>query len=282
MPTRSSRKATSSKKSSARRNRIADAEKRIKSAKDDFEFLKILVYGKPKRGKTTFGASGPKPIIIDCNERGTLSVRNVPDLKVFRLETWTDIDMIYWYLHNGNHDRETAVIDTMSSLASLCMKFVLGDEVSRDPTKDPAMPSKREYGKVNQLMNTEILKWRNLPMHVVFLAQERRGYTEDEDDAPEVFPELSPGVRNTLTPAVDIIGRIYVQEVAKTVVREVKGKKKKVKITGIEHRLLIGQHEVYTTGDRSEVGLPGIIRLGNKQDSLTRLIDRIKTVDEEG
>lgn len=280
MPTPSRRRATSAREKRTR-NRIKEAEKRIIEAQDDFEFLKILVYGKPKRGKTTFGASGPKPIIIDCNERGTLSVRNVEDLKVFRLETWTDIDMIYWYLANGNHDRETVVIDTMSSLAALCMKFVLGDEASRDPTRDPAMPSKQAYGKVNQLMNTEILKWRNLPMHVVFLAQERRGFTEDDDDAPEVFPELSPGVRNTLTPAVDIIGRIYVQAVAKTVVKEVKGKKKKVKVEGIDHRLLIGPHEVYVTGDRSEVGLPNVIRLGDKEDSLTRLISRIKAGTKE-
>jgi hypothetical protein len=239
--------------------------------------LKILVYGKPKLGKTTFGATGPKPLIIDCNERGTMSIRKFKDVKVFKVETWTDIDLAFWYLHSGKHDRETVVLDTVTSLAQLCMKFVMGDEASRDPTKDPAMPSKQAWGKTAELMRTVILNFRNLPMNVVYLAQERRGYTEDDDEAPEVFPEISPSVRSALTPAVDIIGRMFLKEV---VTKGGDGKKTRT----LERRLLIGAHEIYTTGDRSESGLPSVIRLPKRDDNLTRLINRIQgtgTLDEE-
>lgn len=251
-------------------SKLEKARSKITDAGAPLDWLKILVYGKPKKGKTTFGATGPKPIIIDCNEQGTLALKKFDDVKIFQLETWTDIDYAYWYLHHGDHDRETVVIDTVTSLASLCMKFVLGDEASRDPTKDPLMPSKREWGKVGELMKTQIIQFRNLPMNVVFLAQERRGYTEDEDDTPEVVPDVSPTVRNALTPAVDIIGRIYTKEVT------VKGADKK-KHSTVKHQLLIGDHEIYTTGNRAGwAGLPKVIGLREEPDNLVRIIDAIK------
>lgn len=236
---------------------------------DDYQYLKLLAYGKNGTGKTRLGASGPAPIIVDCNEKGTLSVRNIPDVKVFSLERWSDIDLIYWFLHKGDHDRKTVVIDTVSSLAALCMKFVLGDEASRDPTKDPNMPSKREWGKVAELMRTEILKFRNLDMHVVFLAQERRGFAEEDEEAPEIFPEVSPSVRGTLTASVDIIGRLFVKEV----VVEKGGKKGRKG----DYRMMLGPTERFVTKDRSEAGLGNVVVLTDKTDALNRIIQKIKT-----
>lgn len=235
-----------------------------------FEHLKILAYGQNGKGKTRFGASGPRPVlVIDCNEHGSLSIRNYEGVKIFPLETWADIDLAYWYLHKNSDGFQTVVIDTVTSLAQLCMKFVLGDEASRDPTKDPMMPGKREWGKVGELMRTEILKFRNLPMHTVFLAQERRGFTEDDDEAPEVFPEVSPSVRTTLTASVDIIGRMYVKEVVSKA--EEGGKKG----SRIEYRMQIGPSERFMTKDRSEAGLPTVIRMSDGQDNLDKLIQRI-------
>lgn len=259
-------------KTRSREDRIASAQKRIRDVGETFEHLKILVYGQNGKGKTRFGATGPSPLVVDCNERGTLSIRR-SEAKVFPLNVWTDIDEVFWYLHSGNHPFETVVLDTVTSLAQLCMKFVLGDEVSRDPTKDPNMPSKREYGKVGELMRTVILNFRNLPMHVVFLAQERRGFNEgDEDEAPEIFPEVSPSIRTTLTASVDVIGRVFTKEVVE---KEGKGG------TKADYRMLIGPSERYITKDRTEAGLPSIVRLGPQMDNLSRLIERIKRGSKE-
>lgn len=239
-------------------SKLEKAKSRVTSVSEDFHYLKLLAYGANGRGKTWLGATAPKPIIIDCNEHGTMSVRHFKDVQKFPVDVWTDIDLAYWYLHSGDHDRETVVIDTVSSLATLCMKFVLGDEASRDPTKDPAMPSKREWGKVGELMKTQIIQFRNLPMHVIFLAQERRGFVdEDDDEAPEIFPEVSPSIRTTLTASVDVIGRSYVREVV-----EKKGGKK---VRTPQYRLWVGPSGRYVTKDRlglpKSVGDPNITRI---------------------
>lgn len=253
-------------------SRKKKAESLIVGVEDDFKYLKLLAYGKNGMGKTRLGASGPSPIIIDCNERGTLSVRSFKGAKKFPVNVWTDIDLAFWYLASGDHPYETVVIDTVSSLAQLCMRFVLGDEASRDPTVDPMMPGKREWGKVGELMKTMILQFRNLDMNVVFLAQERRGFSDEDEDAPDVFPDVSPSIRSTLTASVDIIGRMYVREVTP------KGAKKGTTVTS--YRMQIGPSERYVTKDRSEAGLPSVIGLGNSQksgrDQLTKLIQLIK------
>jgi phage nucleotide-binding protein len=239
---------------------------------DEFKDLKILVYGQNGKGKTRLGASGPrKVLLVDCNEKGSLSVRNFAGVDIFPIEVWTDIDLAYWYAHSTD-DYDTIVIDTVTSLAALAMKFVLGDESSRDPTRDPNMPERRHWGKVGELMKTQILQFRNLPMHVVFLAQERRGYSEDDDEAPEVFPEVSPSIRTTLTAAVDIIGRVYVREVTEK--QQVNGKTKSVSVP--EYRMQIGPSSRYITKDRSESGLPSVIRLGPGENNLDQLVQRIK------
>jgi hypothetical protein len=237
---------------------------------DNFDVLKMLVYGQNGKGKTRFGASGPRDVLlVDCNERGSLSIRKFPGVEVFKAEVWTDIDLAFWHLHSGNHNYQTVVLDTVTAAAQLCMRFVLGDESSRDPTKDPDMPGKREWGKVGELMKTLILNFRNLDMHVIFLAQERRGFTEDEDEAPEIFPDVSPSVRTTLTASVDIIGHVFTKEVVK------KGEKGKGE-TVASYRMLIGPSERYITKDRSESGLPPLIALGDNDDNLEKLVERIK------
>ena len=254
-------------------NKVQLVKDRITTPEDSFQHLKMVAYGNNGRGKTRFGASGPKPFIVDCNEKGTLSIRHFPDVEVFPAQVWTDLDLAFWYMKAGKHDRQTVVIDNVTSAAQLCMNFVMDDELSRDATKDPAMAGKREWGKVAMLMKTTINNFRNLDMHVVFLAQEKRGFVEDEDEeAPEIFPAVSPSVRETLTAAVDVIGRMYVTEVVKKV--SVDGKTRKRAMP--EYRMLLGPSERYVTKDRTEAGLPGIIRLDDSYDNLTRLIDRIK------
>lgn len=244
------------------------AESKIVEVGESFEHLRMLVYGMNGRGKTRLGATAPKPLIIDCNEKGTLSIRHFQDVKVFKVETWTDIDLAFWWLHKGNHDRETVVIDTVTSLQMLCMKFVLGDESSRDPTKDPDMPGKREWGKVGELMKTVILNFRNLPMHTIFLAQERRGFADEDEDAPEVFPAVSPSIRETLTSAVDVIGRMYV--------REVVAKKGGKKVAMPSYRLFVGPSERFVTKDRSQdEGFPGLPK-SVRDPSVTRILEIIK------
>lgn len=225
-------------------------EKRIKRASEHPLNLAVVVYGRPKVGKTRFCATAPDVLIIDCDEKGTDSTRDDTNPETYRITTWTELMDIYWYLQSGDHPFKSVAIDTISGLQTLCMNFVLGDEVSRDASRDPDMPSRQAYGKVSQLMKTNITNFRNLDMNVIFTAHTRtRSTGEDEEDESVITgPNLSPAIYTHLLGAVGLIGYMMRREVMVKV--KVKGKDKTRKKKVMRTRLVIGPSERFETGVR--------------------------------
>lgn len=251
-----------SQKSRNEKLKYADqARELIKPASDVSDFLKLCVYGRNGTGKTTFiGSSDLKTLIIDCNEKGTLSVRRRPNVDVFKLEQWEQLDWIYWFLRTKNNGYEVVGIDTITGLAVMCMKWVLKEDVARDFSRDPLMPDKRSWGKLGEAMKDAISRFRNLEAHVIFTAQEKTSTIEEDESGGtllETHPELSPAPRSTLLGAVDIAGRLYTREV------EVRGKKQ------IERRMLVGPHPRYVSKDRT-----GVLGLVQRRPTLAGFIEK--------
>lgn len=235
-------------------------ESRIVPIENADPYLKLLVFGRNKQGKTRFAATAPNPIIADVNERGTKSARDQHGAKVFAVNQWEDIDHLYWYLRRADHEFESVVIDTLTNLQHMCMAHVLGEAEDRDPNRPPSMPDRRAWGQLAELMKPMVYKYRNLPMHVIFVTQERN-VDDEESGTTERVPDLSPGTRGVAMGAVDIIGRIYQKEV-RTVDKAKKRERKEW-----EARMLVGPHEEYATGGRT-IALGRIIRKPTVPDIL--------------
>lgn len=252
-----------------KRGEYGDIEDYIISIADADPYLKLLVYGKNGKGKTRLAASAPKVLIIDVNEKGTKSARSFVGAKVLPISTWADIGRAYWFLRKGKHPFESVAIDTLTAMQNLCMSHVLGEEAERDPNKDAAMPRRQDWGKLAELMKHQLLNYRNLPMHVIFTAQERQVGDLDEGEPIMHVPELTPGSRGTAMGSVDIIGRIYKKELI------VKQGKKKVKKW--ETCLLVGDHDEFETKDRTG-SLGRIVRA----PSIPKMIEAFdNSLDEE-
>lgn len=230
-------------------SRIKDVKRRIVPVNEVDPYLRILVFARNKKGKTVFGASGPKTLIIDINEKGTKSVSD-SKADVFEAKTWEDMTYVYWFLRSGNHNYEVFVLDTVTQMQHMCLKFVLKESEDRDPNKDPSTPIQRDWLKMAELMKPMLLNFRNLPMHAIFLAQERN--MDNDDGENERVPDLSPSVRGTATASVDVIGRMFMKEV-----RVVDRAKKKETKRWMAF-MLCGPHETYPTGNR--IGLPRVVR----------------------
>ena len=143
------------------------------------------------------------------------------------------------------------MIDTITGMQNMCMARTLKESEDRDPTKDPSLPVWKDYGKVNTLMKKYLLWFRNLPMHMVLIAQEKVSDNEETGEI-EKYPDLSPGSRATATACVDFIGRIYSKEVRAV------NKRTKKEVKKWRTLMLVGPHEVYLTKDRSGM-LPRIV-----------------------
>jgi energy-coupling factor transporter ATP-binding protein EcfA2 len=219
--------------------------RRIKKASELESHKRILIYGRSGAGKTRLASSAPKVLLIDVNEKGTDSVRRDLDPDVASVTHWQEINDIFWYLQEGNHDYESVAIDGATAMQNLCMKFVLGDEKARDASRDPDMPSRQVWGKVGELMKTQVTNYRNLPMNVIFtaLVRTRAGGEDEADETLYTGPALSPSIGGHLEAAVGMIGFLTTREV---VVKRKNGQRNRV----VRRRLMVGPSERYMTKDR--------------------------------
>lgn len=207
-------------------------------------YIKGLLYGKNGTGKTYISGTFPGPrLFLDIRERGLKSVVGAKgDQKKRVVDTFEMFQMAYWYLKNGDHNYQTVVLDNITNLQKLILDYAMGKEENWDPNVDKDMPSRREYGYLSQFMQTWIINFRNLPMNVVFIAQEKSGDDTDlESDEPTVFPQLTTSVRGIIGGAVDFIGNTFIKLVEQ--VNEEKG----TAVTVPKYCLRLGPSTKYVT-----------------------------------
>jgi len=226
-----------------------DILKRATPVADVGGTLSCIFYGRSGTGKTTLSSSFPGDVILlDFKEEGTDSIRDVPGVFVLPINSWTEVEDVYWSLKDGNHNFKTVVIDTISGLQDLA---VLDVKEQNGASPDSAV-SQRMWGEVGSKMKEWIFNYRDLPMNVVFLAHERVKEPDSEDILdegqldPEVGPNVIPSVSKTLCAAVKIIGNTYVRQ---SFIRSKKtpGKTRRK----VEYCLRVGPHPFYTTKIRT-------------------------------
>lgn len=255
-----------------KKSAIASVKNRIVPVSDASPYVKALLYGRNGSGKTRTAATGPKCLLIDIEEEGTKSIRSYPGVEVFPAKTWEDIVWAYWYLRSGEHDYETVVLDTLTMMQNVCMRRVLKESSDRDPARDAKLATWKEYGKVGIMVGEYLLFYRNLPMHVIFTAQERETEMENEEGETSslVVPDMSPKPRSVATGSVDFIGRVYKRQVRSV------NKRTKKETKAWRTLMLTGPHERYLTKDQS--GMLGRI---TANPSVPLLIEAAKTLPEE-
>jgi phage nucleotide-binding protein len=243
----------------------AIAAKRIKKPSQIKRQPKFLIYGRNKKGKTTFGISaGVERTIVLDPEHGTDEMRT-KDPNVWHIDRWEDMDDAYNYLRYSEHPYTWVVVDGLTKLANMSLKYVMKLQEEKSLDRIPGMVQQRDYGKSGELMKDMLTRFHNLPMGVVFTAQERQDTpfddAEDEDvetESAAYVADLPKGVRGFANSIVDVIGRIYV-------VKTDEGK--------AERRLWVGESLKYDTGYRSDYTLPDMVR----NPSVPKLVRLMRT-----
>lgn len=202
------------------------------------------IYGRSGTGKTTFASTFPKPLLLlDIEDHGIGSINDVPDIDVVQLTRWGEIDDVYDLLISKSNRYKTVVFDTVTQLQLIGANHVLAKK--RKPTVvqlDWGTMTMQDWGDLGALMKEQITLFRNLPLEVVFLAQER--ITNNDEDtgvlAPEVGPALSPAIASHLNACVDIIASTFIKR------RRRKVNNKTTEIDPI-YSMRIGPSPIYTT-----------------------------------
>lgn len=185
----------------------------------------FVFYGRSGSGKTTLSSTFPGPQLY-CNIRdnGTDSIADVSGIKVYEIDDLDDLEELRMWLRRNRKKiakglYKTLVLDTMSQLQELYVEEV-GKRKSKKKDKKPGewgSMTKQDWGEVASEMKALIIELRNLPMNVVFIAQDRTfnfdddSGTIDEQLVPEIGPRLMPSVVSVLNAAVTMIGCTFVR-----------------------------------------------------------------------
>lgn len=211
---------------------------------------------------------------------GDDSVADLKGLRVRDIKSWDDFELTYWWLKKNPEAYKTLIVDTMTQLQQLTILKVLRDkDLKGKQAGDWGTMRKQDWGEVASLMKTWITHLRDLPMEVVFIAQDRAFNVGGEEDPdvqldPEVGPALSPSIAKHLNAAVHVIGNTFIRR--RTKVIKVEGKKKEIQ--KIQFCLRVGPNEVYITKVRKpkHVQPPSVIVDPTYED----LINLVKGVTE--
>jgi len=173
---------------------------------------KGIVYGPPGVGKTTFGASTTKPIIIDCeNGAAHVSCDRTP-----YLSDWPSIQQWLEALAAGGHDYGTVVVDSVDWLLRRAEEHVSGVDGSQSGMKQTLNRSHGGYGNGKQVLKNYVYQYLlpmldtmvNAGIAVVLLAHATRREitTIDGITVEKSAPEIHPDLANTMIEWSDFVG----------------------------------------------------------------------------
>lgn len=238
----------------------ADDELPTRDIADVSYHKSFVIYGRSGSGKTTLSSTFPTPMLY-CNIRdnGTDSIADVKGIQVYEIDDLDDLDELRMWLRKNRKaiakgKYKTLVLDTMSQLQELYVEEV-GKKKAKKKDKKPGewgSMTKQDWGEVASEMKALIIELRNLPMNVVFIAQDRTfnfdddSGTIDEQLIPEIGPRLMPSVVSVLNAAVTVIACTFVRR--KVIKKPSKDNPKKFTTTDkAVYCLRLGPSPVYTT-----------------------------------
>lgn len=191
------------------------------------DYGRWLIHGPQGSGKTwlasTVAEMGPTLFIDLIGEKGTRSFRGAPfekNLTIVRPTTVTALDDAFWELATGRHPYMAVVIDSLTALQKMTMRFLLGhDETAvREIRQGTAPADIRTWGQALDVMTDTATFWygladaqRDHPMHVVMTAQTK--ITEDETTgSARRTPDVQRGALSITLAAPDYIVYTDVEE----------------------------------------------------------------------
>jgi energy-coupling factor transporter ATP-binding protein EcfA2 len=167
-----------------------------------------LIFGPQGSGKSTLASTIGKlgkTLFIDLTgEKGVRAFRGVAwsdNIDIVRPASITAMDDIFWTLDKGDSGYKAVVIDSLTSVQKMAMRFLLGhSETSVREIKQGTAPADiRTWGQSLDIMVDTATFWygladggRSNPMHVVMTAQAK---ITDDDIASAAGSTRTPDVQ---------------------------------------------------------------------------------------
>lgn len=173
---------------------------KIQTFKPENSYIKALIYGPSGAGKTTFAATAPNPIFAS-SEKGLMSIRHLSP-QFAEINSLQDLKDLYNFLKNEKHEFETCVIDSITEIND-----IIKTEIE---TKNKRNMQLQDWGILQKEIKDILRKFRDLPMHIIFLAQETT--EKDEEKIVKYLPSLNGKSATEIAYYMDTVGYCFIDK----------------------------------------------------------------------
>lgn len=165
--------------------------------------LKVLVYGQPGLGKTTFALSAPNPVLLDF-DNGVHRVKPEHQTATLQVTSWDDVIETIPELKPFR----TIIIDTAGKMLDFLSAYL----IKKNPKlgKSNGALSLQGYGERKAEFNAFLKQLSSMGKHIIFVAHEKE---EKEGDTKYVRPEVGGSSGTDLYKELDLIG--YMEAIGK-------------------------------------------------------------------
>lgn len=162
--------------------------------------IKALVYGASGCGKTVLGSTAPKPIFASA-EGGLLSIKD-KNPQFVEIKSYKDLQELLNFLQTQKHDFETVIIDSITEV---------NDIIKMDIEKRTGKAMQlQDWGELAKKIKALFRGFRDLPLHVIFIAQEMSEM--DEGVVTKIIPSLNGKAATEIAYFMDIVGYLMIDK----------------------------------------------------------------------
>jgi hypothetical protein len=160
-------------------------------------YLKTLIFGPPKVGKTVLAGSAHldermNPVLILDFEGGLDSLMDMAtvvdvdlidediaaldfdnEIAAYRIQSWEDYEVARDFLRKGDHPFQTVVLDSITEANEAFFLENLQDAFEHGDKDDPDMTTWGDYTKIQNSMGRILRLFVHLPMHVILIAHDK-------------------------------------------------------------------------------------------------------------
>jgi phage nucleotide-binding protein len=163
--------------------------------------VRLVIYGPPGAGKTTWAADAPKPVWLDFENSSEALRKNFPNTPIITRDKLKDAESVIQWITKPN-EYETIVVDTISSMNET---WLLEYMKNKKGAKIQDVASQPDFRVLNHQMKRFFYALIECDKHVVLIAHEKV-WRDDKSDTPrvlEVRPALPPGAEASVARLVN-------------------------------------------------------------------------------